>query len=371
MQIIKGKEKTAEVLFTIGIIIELIVMMTDHFASWTLPYRGRVTHVAFVLFCIKILMTKYDYKQVCLFGLLGILGVISYITCRDEYVIRAVAFLAAFKDVNYKRILCIIMYGTMIGTVLIVALALLGICGNVVEIRNFGRGVEEARYTLGFNHANNVHDMLWYLISLYILIRRDRMKWADYLVMTLINIALYFLTVSRTGFAVTQIIILGVALTDYVPIVKKYLLPQIACITSLVATVFITVYGSIYNIVESEFVAKADRIFNSRLEMLTEHANFKQWLLFPPSRSAELVDNGFSSVIYCYGVAVGALFIFAILVKIIMLMLSKDAITSIVLCGTLLIVFMEATFVINISLLCNLMLLLFVCAKKYVTGYDI
>ncbi len=371
MQIIKGKEKTAEVLFTIGIILELIVMMTDHFASWTLPYRGRATHVAFVLFCLKILMTKYDYKQICMITLAGILGVASYFTCGDEYVIRAVVFVAAFKDVNYKRILRVVLYGTMTGTVIIVVLALLGICGDIVEIRDFGRGVEEARYRLGFNHANNVHDVFWYMISLYILIRRDKMKCVDYLVMTVANIGLYLLTASRTGFASAQSIILGIAFISYLPFVKKWLLPQIVCIIALVSTVFLTVYGSIYNVVESGFVAKADRILNSRMEMLTEHANFKQWLLFPPSRSAEFVDNGFSSVIYCYGTVIGVLFIFAILIKILMLIKSGDAITSVVFFGAILVTFMEATFVINISLLCNLLLILFVCDNRYVNNYDI
>ena len=34
--------KWANIVFEAGVILELIVMMTDHFASWTLPYRGRV-----------------------------------------------------------------------------------------------------------------------------------------------------------------------------------------------------------------------------------------------------------------------------------------------------------------------------------------
>ena len=55
MQIIKNKEKIGNYLFFIGILLELIVMVTDHVSFMELPFRGRFTHVAFVLLGIKIL----------------------------------------------------------------------------------------------------------------------------------------------------------------------------------------------------------------------------------------------------------------------------------------------------------------------------
>ena len=58
MQIIKKKEKIGNILFTTAIILELLIMMTDYSAI-TLPLRGRIAQLAFVLFGCKILTTKY------------------------------------------------------------------------------------------------------------------------------------------------------------------------------------------------------------------------------------------------------------------------------------------------------------------------
>ena len=52
------REKIGYYLFFAGIMLELLVMVTDNAANFTIPYRGRLTHVAFLLFCIKILFTK-------------------------------------------------------------------------------------------------------------------------------------------------------------------------------------------------------------------------------------------------------------------------------------------------------------------------
>ncbi len=47
------REKIGYYLFFSGIMLELLVMVTDNAANFTIPYRGRLTHVAFLLFCIK------------------------------------------------------------------------------------------------------------------------------------------------------------------------------------------------------------------------------------------------------------------------------------------------------------------------------
>ncbi len=340
--------------------MELIVMMTDHFASWTLPYRGRVTHVAFILFCIKILMTRYEYRKLPIILLFGALGIVSYFTCSDEYVIRAIVLVVASKDVDCNKILRIILYGTMIGTAIIILLALLGVCGDIVDIRHYGRGVEEARYCLGFNHANNLHDVLWYMTCLYILIKRKNIGWIELTIMSALNLGLYVLTISRTGVIATQLVIACVFLTRYNARIRDGQVMQILAVLSLVASIVLTIYGSMYNIGEREFVKIVDKMLTGRLEMLTEHANIKQWQMFPASRSAEFVDNGFSTITYCYGTVVGVVFVIVILYELLYLMRSRDSIVSIIMLGAIMVTFMEATFIINISLLCNMILLVII-----------
>ena len=54
------REKIGYYLFFAGIMLELLVMVTDNAANFTMPFRGRITHVAFALFLVKILLTKYS-----------------------------------------------------------------------------------------------------------------------------------------------------------------------------------------------------------------------------------------------------------------------------------------------------------------------
>ena len=359
MQLIKKKESFRNTLFLLGIILELIVMITDHFASFTLPYRGRVTHVAFALFCIAILTTYYTKKQWFILVCFMALGVVSYFTCHDEYVIRFVVLAAASKDKDIESALKIIFWSSLVGALMIILFSVTGIVGTVVDVRHYGRGVVEARYTLGFNHANNVHDMLWYLISLYILIKKEKIIWWQYAIMTVINIILYQLTISRTGLIATQIIILGGLSYKYINLIKRYRLIYLGCAMGLVVSVFLTIYGSIYNIGESRLIATLDPFLTGRLEMLTEYANFKQWVAFPTARSSAMVDNGFSSIIYVYGTIVGMIFIALIIFMILKLAKKEAGYVAVVLLGAILVTFMEATFIINVSLLCNMILLVF------------
>ena len=163
------REKIGYYLFFSGIMLELLVMVTDNAANFTMPFRGRITHVAFALFLVKILLTKYQIKEwLALFGF-GILGAISYLTCDDEYIIRIVAILFACKSVEIVNILKCILIIIVVASLITVILSIVGISGQIYETRDYGRGLVETRYMLGFSHANNLHDIVWFVLSLIVL----------------------------------------------------------------------------------------------------------------------------------------------------------------------------------------------------------
>lgn len=357
IQLIKGQEKYAEIIFSVAIILELVVMMTDHFASWTLPYRGRVTHVAFVLLCIKILFTKYNYRQAVIIILAGVLGTISYLTCRDEYVIRAVVFVAAAVGINMHRNLRIILYGTVIGTLLIILLALLGVCGEVVDIRNYGRGMIEARYCLGFNHANNVHCLLWYIISLFLLIRK-RLSIYAIIVLFGLNVFLYYLTFSRTGVISVAVVLLGIGAVQYFGRIINRTVLLIISFIELVTALVLTMYAAIYLAIRLPIIKYVDRLLTGRLEMVSERAYIQLWKMFPAYRPSPEVDNAFAGITYSYGIIVGICLIGVIVYCAFRKYMQNDGVAMIILASVIGMLFMESTFIFNISLLCNLLLIL-------------
>ena len=264
MQIIKNKDKLGRCLFIIGIMIELLVMVTDYYTFFDLPYRGRLTHLAFVCFLIKILMTNYSILQWECIVLGGILGTISYLTCGDEYVIRAVVFIVASKEINVKKVLSIIWYGAVFGTISIISLACLGIAGNIKTVADFGRGGVETRYVFGFNHANNLHDMIWYILALTLLLTHDKWKLKHYFLATIGNIGVFFLTASRNGMITIQILLITCCLIHYIPKINYMKTPYLLGGAGLLLCYWMTWLGGRYGILKNELVAFFDKFLNGR-----------------------------------------------------------------------------------------------------------
>ena len=60
----KGKrEKIGYYLFFAGVMLELLVLVTDNAAYYTIPYRGRILQVAFLLFFFEIVLTSFNLKE--------------------------------------------------------------------------------------------------------------------------------------------------------------------------------------------------------------------------------------------------------------------------------------------------------------------
>lgn len=351
MQIIKKKENIGNILFFIGIILELLIMMTDH-SQITLPLRGRVSHLAFVLFGCKILTTDYSKREWTIIFLFAILGAVSYFTCKDEYVIRAVMMVVSAKNVNTEKVAKATFFAALAGTTLIVLLSLTGVLGTTVDIRDYGRGLVEARWCLGFSHANNVHDMFWYLLSFFFLLNNKNCSWKHYSFFTAANIALYFLTISRTGVIVAQVIILAAALFHYMPRFNQKMWIYLLSIFGVMATMFLTLLGGLYG-VKNPLVRFFNRLFTERLQMVYEHAPVSKWTLFPQPNSMQCVDNGIAWLFYGYGIVVGVAYLAIIIALIYRMYQKRDGMALAILVTAVLVTFMEATFIFNTSLLCN------------------
>ncbi len=351
MQIIKNREKLGNTLFYIGIILEIIIMMTDH-SQITLPLRGRVAHLAFVLFGCKILTTKYAKKEWIIIILFGLLGAVSYLTCGEEYFIRAIVMVTAAKEIELKKIAKTIFFAVLAGTTIIVVLSLTGTLGVVVDVRNYGRGMEEARWCLGFSHANNVHDMFWYLLVFYFYLENKRCTWIHYLVLTMGNIGLYMLTISRTGFLTAQILIVGCAIVRYIPGICKTFLPYIAAVAGLAGCMYITVLGGLYGRV-TPLKEKLNNLLTGRLQMVWEFARVSKWTWFPPSRDLMYVDNGFARLFYLFGIVVGTVYLALLIYMAYHMYRTGNGVGVVILATTIFVTVMESSFIWNTSLLCN------------------
>ena len=355
------RERIGYYLFFAGIMLELLVMVTDNVANVTIPYRGRIAHVAFVLFCIKILLTEYRLKEWLVMGVMGLLSAISYLTCGDEYIIRIVVILFAANCVEISKIIKCVLVTTVAASIVTIVLSFWGISGQLFETRNYGRGLVETRFMMGFSHANNLHDVLWYIFSLIVLVYKKRITNREYLAMLVANIILFSLTRSRTGF-ITVILLISLSYmvkhSDHYKKKDISLLAIISFAIEMISIIGITIYASGHNIGNSRIVAILDVPLTGRLEMLSEYANIAYWEWFPGPRSAEKVDNGFAVINYNYGMQISILVVLAIIWLFVRQIKREDYFSIILLICSILVLFMESTFMINVSLLCNFIVIL-------------
>lgn len=347
-----NKIKIAKTLFYIALSLELVVMMVGH-SAFELPYRGRITHIAFVLFGCKLLLTPCSKKEWVAIIFLGIIGTISYVTIRDEWVIRIVMMVVASKNMDLKSIAKYIFWVSLIGTVIIIGLSLLGVGGQMVDIRDYGRGKVETRWCLGFNHANNVHGTIWYVVSLGMYAYLNKTRWYHYLLLTIMNIGLYTLTVSRTGLLLTQIILIVAFLYRYYSKISAWKWVYIAGMPMTLFWAGIGIYAVYIGNSFSPALKALSKLLTDRLELLYWWEKVEYWNLFGSTRERVPVDVGYITMVARYGYVILGLYVISILLLVWYYYKNQRWMEFMILMACVFYTFMESTYTVNVPLLCN------------------
>jgi len=354
MQLIKKQERIGEIAFYIGIVIHLL-LMTIGYGAWNVPFHGRFMQLAFVLFCIKIVTTHYLKREWITMIALGCLGIVSYIATGDEYVVSVIVMIFASKGIDMYRIckwILIVAFVVAFGTAV---LSLCGIGDMPVDIRDFGRGGEETRWSLGFGHANNLHGTVWYLITLLVIIYNKQLKCWHYLLLTIGNLGLFFFTVSRGGMIAAQVVLIAMLVLKYVPKIAEM---SFIYVLALLEIVGVTVLSIVSGIISPEFtpvLSTLDSMLTGRLHLIRWYADVSQWKLLSSGGTTTLVDDGWATIFYSYGYIVGSVFVLFHLYLVYRLWKEKDGVLLTVLVTSVFYIFMESSYTMNSAyLLCNL-----------------
>lgn len=325
--------------FYIGVVIETLIVIIDK-SAYTNPIEGQLFRLTFLLFLIKVCFTKYssrEYAAVFLFCLLG--GVSYFATGRNE-VIRFVVFMAACKDIDVKRCLKLVFYLTLIGCLAVILLSVSGIYGDIALTQEYGRGEVETRYTLGMGHPNALHCMVWALITLYLYLYGERMKWYNYMALMAVNVLFFYFTDSRTSFLVIMFILIFTVILKYL---KKDNLKRIWMLTgyiiaagSILVSIIIAanaykLYNYIWNGDRSTGAAllvKLNDILNGRIRILVGTTRFEgtvsTWSLFSDPANNYYFDMGWIRLFYWYGIVPAGIFAAVLLILMIYCFKKKD-----------------------------------------------
>ena len=193
----------------------------------TLGYAGGVfiggnvkylTLLAYVLFAYKILTTKYDRRSVILSVCLLAVSGFSYFGSRNDAVITNALVIIALKDVKLNKVFKLCFMATCIALAVNALTAFIGVGGPVCIRMDYGRGGIETRYTLGYDQPNQFHMTVFRAMLLFTVSYFNTMKWWKYLILFILNIAVFLLSVSRTGFLCCCFIIVLGSLYQYAKI---------------------------------------------------------------------------------------------------------------------------------------------------------
>jgi len=376
LQIIKGFDKQSNYIFAVAMFIHAFIMCVE-FGAWSVPYRGRLLQLAFVLCCIKILMTFYEKYEWIVMIILGIIGCLSYYFSKEKYVLYVVVMIFAAKSVNIKKMARILAVMVAVSLVIIPVLSFAGVGDLVSETRDFGRNVVETRYGLGFGHPNGLHGTIWYLVSLIIILFRDKLDWKIYSALTAANVFFFMLTASKAGFGVVQLMIIaGLAYKYFNRFFFEKIWIYILGMLSFAAVIILTLisvttdcwadYGPV--------LKKLDSITTGRLNIAYQMAYLGDWKLFEGiGPRKDIVDNGFAAIGADYGYVVWLLYIVFIIGLIAITAKRKEGILFSVIMTCIIYTFMEKTYVLNDAyMLSNLsyIVMMFVLGREGVTCYE-
>lgn len=310
--------------FYLAVIMEVLIVLIDKSALVN-PIEGRLFQITFLLFFIKVCLTKCTWKEYLAIFLFCVLGMVSYLATGRNEIIRIVMFIAACKNINMEKCLKLVFYMTLSGCVLIILLSLTGIYGDVSLTQDYGRGGVETRYTLGMGHPNALQCMVWALTTLALYLYAEKLKWYEYLALLAANGFFFFLTDSKTSMLV---IVFTMLITCMASAKKSVVIPRISAFLSGVVTIFsigisVVIAANAYRVYDyawtgksspaTKFFVKLNELLNGRIRILSGTTRFEgttsTWRLFSEPANNYYFDMGWVRLFYWYGIIPACVFI--------------------------------------------------------------
>ena len=359
--------KIAYYSFYIAVMIEVLMVIIDK-SNYTNPIEGRLFQLTFLMFLIKVCLTKYTRREYAVILLFCLLGAASYFITERNEIIRLVMFVAACKNIEMKKCLKMVFWLTLSGCLAIILLSVTGIYGAVSLTQDYGRGSIETRYTLGMGHPNALQCMVWALTALGIYLYREKMRFYHFVVVFILNVAAFVLSDSKTSFLVAVFTIAVAYLSgEKLPKRIKKLcawLNGVVVIGSIGSSIVMAanayrVYNHDWHCVSDPVTmlfVRLNDLLNGRIRILTEtvgwEGSMNSWTLFSGPDSIYYFDMGWVRLFYWYGIIPGCVFV-AVIVTLLIYFLKKEDYLSIALIAAISLYTIAEAHVISVYLARN------------------
>ena len=304
------KSKIANILFYAAFLLDVIILCTNN-TGIEIPYRGRLLQLAALIWGIKILLTKYTKKEWVLIVCVALLSLLPFVTLRETVVVQVVLMILASKDMDRSKLLRCYFFILLFTMVLMAVLSGMGVIDNFALVKDFDRGEVETRYCFGFNHPNVFYSSFFNLVAIGMCAFYEKMKSWHYAVLTVLNCFLMYLSASRTGFIVVQVLIVAMFVIQKWPQIMEnkvvYSLGHVAI--GLAALLSYSIF-----LLDWDIVVKLDGILTGRVGIAQTWGHISNWELLPVARDVEglVLDMGFVNLMFYWGIILGAVYLFVI-----------------------------------------------------------
>ncbi len=300
-----------QIFFYAGLSLELFYVILDK-SAYSIPSEGILFRITFVLFVLKVLCTKYNKKEWIIIAAFSALGVVSYLSCGRNDVLRIVVMCAAFVGMDLMKVLKYVFYFTLAGCLVLVFLSVTGIYGEVSLTQVFRKGVS-TRYIFGMGHPNALHCMFFVLVSLAMYLYFNSLNWWKLLLLFAANMVLFLFTDSKTGMLVTTFMIMMAVVMVYAKKMRDskviYIAGIVIVLLMVVLSLVVAWYGKVYNDnglwnePHFEFVKRIDNLVTGRLWNSYGYpdSNITSFSLFSSKANTRYMDLGFYKLYYWYG----------------------------------------------------------------------
>ncbi|MCR4789342.1 MAG: glycosyltransferase [Lachnospiraceae bacterium] len=294
--------------FYAGVILEVLIMFLDK-ADYINPYEGWMFRISFLLFLIKVICTKYSFREYLLMAVLGIISFISYKVNTKDELVRFVVFLFAMKNIDLKHALKSVFKLSVFAMILLAVLSLTGLLGDVFELYE-GYGFKEGsrRICLGLGSSNTFAIMIWALMLLGIYLYHEKMKWWHYAILTVLSFTIYLTTLTRTTLAVMLLTVISAFVMQSSKTLQRSKVLYAAGVVLILAFVGFSIWVacvSNWHLYMPPFAQKLNDILTGRIENVSRFVGgggyIYNWSLFSSPVCDRYFDMGLIRLFYWYG----------------------------------------------------------------------
>lgn len=217
--------------------------------------------VALLFFGISFISTEYSKKELLQIFTLVFIGILCTLASRETRLLWLIVVISCLKNIDIKKIFRVSFYIFFGLFCLYLLLFLFGMINETIT--------QKGGHSLGLGHPNTLHCYILIIITIYIYLKFKNYNLIYFFVFNILNILLYLITLSRSGFVTLFFVLL------YSLLIRKIQNKEIKKRITIICTILILLLamfevsiGIFYS--ENIFCKFLDSIFTGRLSQ----ANF-------------------------------------------------------------------------------------------------